>query len=59
MHSGVSAELDLDNKSRTGIFKSKILNTNLKFNFEYDNKKLKIFNFFLEVKISNLIMKVL
>ncbi len=49
-HSGVSAELDLNKKSRTGIFKSKILNTNLKFNFEYDNKKLKIFNSFFRSK---------
>ena len=50
LYSGISAELDLDKISRNGIFKSKILNTNLKFNFEYDNKRLKIFNSFFRSK---------
>ncbi len=50
LNSGISAELDLDKKKRNGKFKSKILNNNLKFNFEYDNKKLKIFNSFFRSK---------
>ena len=39
LHSGVSAELDLDNKSRTGIFKSKflILISNLILNMTIKN----------------------
>ena len=31
-------------KKKTGIFKSKILNTNLKFNFQYEKKNIKIFD---------------
>ena len=50
LNSGISAELDLDKKKRNGKFKSKILNNKLKFNFEYDNKKLKIFNSFFRSK---------
>jgi hypothetical protein len=29
---------------KTGVLKSKLLNSNLKFNFEYDDKKIKIYN---------------
>ena len=50
LKSGISADLDLDEKERTGIFKSKILNTNLKLNFEYDNEKLKILNSYFRSK---------
>ena len=50
LNAGISIDIDLDEKKRTGIFKSKILNTNLKFNFEYNNKKLKIFNSFFRSK---------
>ena len=44
LNSGIITNLDLNKKTKTGVFKSKILNTNLKFDFEYDNKRLKIFN---------------
>ena len=44
LNSGIITTLDLNKKTKKGIFKSKILNTNLKFDFEYDNEKLKIFN---------------
>ena len=50
LNTGISTDINLDNKKRTGIVKSKILNTNLKFNFEYDNEKLKIFNSFFRSK---------
>ena len=32
------------------VFKSKILSTNLKFNFNYDQKSLKIYNSFFRSK---------
>ena len=35
---------------RSGVFKSKILNTNLKFNFNYENKILDINNLFFRNK---------
>ena len=44
LNSGVSANLDFDKNTKSGIFKTKILNTNIKFDFKYDSKKLKIFN---------------
>ena len=50
LNSGISANLDLNKKTKKGIFKSKILNTNLKFDFEYDNEKLKIFNSYFRSK---------
>ena len=50
LNSGISIDVDLDKKKRTGTFKSKILNTNLKFNFKYNNEKLKIFNSFFRSK---------
>ena len=50
VNSGISSDIDLDKKKKTGIFKSKILNTNIKFNFEYDNEKLKILNSFFRSK---------
>ena len=50
VNSGISSDIDLDKKKKTGIIKSKILNTNIKFNFEYDNEKLKILNSFFRNK---------
>ena len=50
LNSGISTNLDLDKKTKTGTFKSKILNTNLKFDFEYDNERLKIFNSYFRSK---------
>ena len=38
-------------------FKSKLLNSNLKFNFDYDDKKLKFIILILEIKIYHLIMR--
>ena len=50
LNSGISSDIYLDEKKKSGVFKSKILNTNLKFNFEYDNQKLKIFNSYFRNK---------
>ena len=51
---GISADINFDNqKSKglvSGIFKSKILKTNLKFNFNYKNKKLSIYNSYFRSK---------
>ena len=43
-NSVISADIDLDKKTKNGTLKSKILTSNLKFDFEYDSEKLKIFN---------------
>ncbi len=52
--SGISADIDFDenqNKnSKNGIFKSKILNTSLKLNFSYNDKKLKLYNSYFRNK---------
>jgi len=52
--SGVNVDVNLDKKndknSINGVFKSKILNTNLKFNFIYDEKSLNIYNSFFRSK---------
>ena len=54
INSGINVDIDFDNtqakNSISGIFLSKILNTNLKFNFDYDGKKLKIFNSYFRNK---------
>ena len=48
--SGINVDVSLDEKNHknsiNGIFKSKILNTNLKFNFIYDEKSINIYNSF-------------
>ena len=53
-NSGVSVDIYFDsnqnNKIKSGLVKSKILNTNFKFNYEYDNKVLKIYNSFFRNK---------
>ena len=49
-NSGINTNLELNKKTKTGTFKSKILNTNLKFDFEYDNERIKIFNSYLRSK---------
>jgi len=44
---GFSADIKLNQKNKnliSGVFKSKILNTNLKFNFDYANQKINIYN---------------
>ena len=50
LNSGITTNLDLNKKTKKGTFKSKILNTNLKFDFEYDNERLKIFNSYFRSK---------
>ena len=52
--SGVNVDISLDTKNDKnfikGVLKSKILNTNLKFNFIYGEKSLKIYNSFFRSK---------
>ena len=54
LKSGLNIEIYLDDKnsknSINGVFKSKILNTNLKFNFIYDENSLNIYNSFFRGK---------
>ena len=50
LNSGITTNLEFNKKTNTGIFKSKILNTNLKFDFEYDNERLKILNSYFRSK---------
>ena len=53
-NSGIITDINFDaNKNRdfiSGILKSKILNSNLKFNFKYKDKKLNLFNSFFRSK---------
>ncbi len=49
-NSGISTDIDLDKKTKNGAVKSKILNANLKFNYEYDIEKLKIYNSYFRNK---------
>jgi len=49
-NSGISADLALDKKIKNGTLKSKILNTNLKFDFDYDSEKIRIFNSYFRSK---------
>ena len=37
-------------KKKAGVFKSKLLNSHIKFNFEYDDEKLKIYNSYFRNK---------
>tara|TARA_X000000950_G_scaffold259735_1_gene328406 strand:- start:805 stop:2103 length:1299 start_codon:yes stop_codon:yes gene_type:complete len=54
LNTGVNADIHFEenkkNNSIAGIFKSKILSSNLKFNFEYDNKILIILNSYFRNK---------
>ena len=54
LKSGLDIDINLDEKSDkasiNGVFKSKILNTNLKFNFTYDESSLNIYNSFFRSK---------
>ena len=57
LNSGLDIDINLDGKNNKnsidGVFSSKILNTNLKFNFSYNEKALNIYNsFFRSKKIS-------
>ena len=48
--SDIITNLDLNKKTKKGTFKSKVLYTNFKFDFEYNNKSLKIFNSYFRNK---------
>ena len=50
LNSGIITNFDLNKKKKTGTFKSKILQTNLIFNFKYDTKKIKIYDFYFRSK---------
>ena len=54
LKSGIRIDIYLDDKNNKasikGVFKSKILNTNLKFNFTYDESTLNIYNSFFRSK---------
>jgi len=54
LKSGIKIKINFDKNQKNnftrGIFKSKILNTNLKFNFDYDDNKIKIFNSYFRNK---------
>ena len=54
LNTGIYAEVNFDEKKENGVIsgnlKAKILNSNLKFKFQYDNKKIKITNSFFRSK---------
>ncbi len=54
LNSGIGADIDLNKENKNelnyGIFKSKILNTNLKFDFSYDNNSIDIINSYFRSK---------
>ena len=54
LKTGITADIDFNeikNKSFiSGIFRSTLLNSKLKFNFDYDEKKLKIYNSYFRSK---------
>lgn len=54
LDTGINANINLNSNQQSakysGIFKGKILNSNLKFDFNYNIKSLKIYNFFFRSK---------
>ena len=54
INSGINVEIDFDEiskkKSIQGVFRTKILDTKLKFNFDYNEKVLKIFDSYFRSK---------
>ena len=54
LKTGVIADINFNKKKKeyitSGVFKSKLLNSNLKFDFEYDDKKLRIYNSYFRNK---------
>jgi hypothetical protein len=54
LKTGISANVNLNEINKepfiSGVFKSKLLNSNLKFDFEYDEKELKIYNSYFRNK---------
>jgi hypothetical protein len=54
LKTGITADINFNKIKKkslvSGVFKSKLLNSKLKFNFDYDDKKLKIYNSFFRSK---------
>jgi hypothetical protein len=54
LNTGINLSLDLDETKKinnlSGVVKAKVLNTNLKFLFNYDEQKLRIYNSFFRSK---------
>jgi hypothetical protein len=54
LKTGIYADINFNKIKKdsviTGVFKSKLLNSNLKFDFNYDGKKLKIYNSYFRNK---------
>ena len=54
LKTGITADINFNVIKKTskisGIFKSKFINSNLKFNFDFDDKKLKIYNSYFRNK---------
>jgi hypothetical protein len=54
LNTGISADISFNEIKKdlkiSGVFKSKLLNSNLKFNFDYDDKKIKIYNSYFRNK---------
>ncbi len=54
LNTGINADINFETTENTdtikGIFKSKILNSNIKFNFDYDSKILNIYNSYFRSK---------
>ena len=54
LNTGINAEINFNETKKesviSGVFKSKLLNSNLKFNFDYDDEKLKIYNSYFRSK---------
>jgi len=54
LKTGIFADINFNKIKKdsiiSGVFKSKLLNSNLKFDFDYDNKKLKIYNSYFRNK---------
>ena len=50
LNSGITTNLEFSKKTKKGISKSKILNSNIKFDFQYDDERFKIFNSYFRSK---------
>jgi hypothetical protein len=54
LKTGIVADISFNENKKdsifSGVFKSKLLNSNLKFNFNYDNEKIKIYNSYFRSK---------
>ncbi|MDA8771289.1 hypothetical protein N9M60_00560, partial [Candidatus Pelagibacter bacterium] len=54
LNTGITADINFNEINKeskiSGVFKSKLLKSNLKFNFDFDDKKLKIYNSYFRSK---------